>query len=112
MPTLTQLGAAAGAVLAILALVALVVRSVRRAWAPVADFLEDWRGEPGRPGVPARPGVMARLGQLEQGVTQTPARLDRIEYRVSQMELQLHPNGGGSLHDKVTAIKEVVVDQP
>lgn len=40
------------------------------------DFLDDWTGEPARPGVPARSGVMDRLAQLEN-------------------------NGGKSLKDKV-----------
>lgn len=54
----------------------------------------------------------ALLGDKEHGVPSVPERLGRLEFRVSQMELQLHPNGGESLHDKVTAIKEIVVDQP
>ena len=60
-----------------------------RTWKKLADFLEDWNGEPARPGRPARLGV--------------PERLARIE-------AQLWPNGGSSLHDKVNQIKQQVVD--
>ena len=38
-----------------------VARMVRR----VAQFLEDWLGEPERPGDPGRAGVMERLARLE-----------------------------------------------
>jgi len=31
----------------------------------VREFLEDWRGEPDRPGVPGRRGVMERLERIE-----------------------------------------------
>lgn len=66
------------------------VRSIRGQWAPVADFLEDWRGTPGRPGVPPRPGVMERIETLEAAA------------RTVQVELT--PNGGGSMRDRVAAI--------
>ncbi|MFC3996431.1 hypothetical protein ACFOVU_10920 [Nocardiopsis sediminis] len=33
-------------------------------------FLDDWAGEPERPGVEARPGVMERLRTLEQSVAE------------------------------------------
>jgi len=98
MSGLTQLGAAAGALLAILALVALVWRSVRRAWRPVDDFLADWNGEQGRPGVPARPGVMDRLSQFER--------------RMAKVEGQVMPNGGTSMHDAVQRIAAVTGADP
>ncbi|MEU8035721.1 hypothetical protein [Streptosporangium sp. NPDC049078] len=51
------------------------------------DILDDWRGEPGRPGVPARPGVMARLEAIEA---------------------QLKPNGGHSTRDVVNRVEQSV----
>lgn len=32
------------------------------------NLLDDWNGEPPRPGVPGRPGVMKRLGDIEDKV--------------------------------------------
>ena len=46
----------------------------------VLDFLDDWNGEPARPGVPQRLGVMARLDEMHH---------------------ELHPNSGSSLADAV-----------
>lgn len=54
----------------------------------VVQFLEDWRGEPERPGVSARPGVMARLGEMESRTA------------------ELRPNGGGSIKDAITRIDQ------
>jgi hypothetical protein len=69
-----------------------VLRWARR----VADFFDDWTGEPARPGVRARPGVMARLGTME-------SRLTTIEH-------ELHPNSGASLRDAVDRIEQATVD--
>lgn len=44
------------------------------------DFLDDWKGEPDRPGVKGRPGVMERLGSIEH---------------------ELHPNSGLSMRDAI-----------
>ena len=44
------------------------------------EFLEDWKGEPDRPGVKGRAGVMARLGSIEH---------------------ELHPNSGLSMRDAI-----------
>lgn len=94
MSGIVQLGAVAGALLALAGLAVLVGRVVRwmlRTLRKISDFLDDWRGEPPRPGYPGRPGV--------------PERLARIE-------AQLWPNGGSSLHDKVNQIRQQVVDEP
>jgi hypothetical protein len=91
---IVQLGAVAGALLTLAGLAVLVGRVVRwmlRTLRKISDFLDDWRGEPPRPGYPGRPGV--------------PERLARIE-------AQLWPNGGSSLHDKVNQIRRQVVDEP
>lgn len=49
--------------------------------------MDDWYGEPERPGVPARPGVMERVSGIE-------TRLNGVVH-------ELHPNDGGSLRDAV-----------
>lgn len=74
---------AAGAVAILGGAVAVVwklVRAVRRLLRGVREFLEDWNGEPPRPGVPARLGVLQRLERLDA---------------------QVHPNSGSSLRDAV-----------
>lgn len=68
------------------------VRWVGARWRQVADFLEDWGGEPGRPGVPPRPGVMQRLEVLESGM--------------GTIRAEVTPNGGGSLKDMVRRIDQ------
>lgn len=55
-------------------------RGAARRGRRLADFLDDWNGEPERAGVPARPGVMTRLASIEG---------------------ELRPNGGGSMRDAV-----------
>lgn len=66
-----------------------IARAVARTARRVDHVVDDWTGEPARPGVPARPGLMARVGEME-------ARLKR-------MEDELQPNGGGSIRDAVDA---------
>lgn len=77
------LGLAAG-----LVALALAVVFLRPLWLPLwhlfrrtQEFLEDWFGEPARPGQEARPGAMQRLAQLEH-------------------------NGGSSLRDAVMRIEQ------
>jgi hypothetical protein len=62
----------------------------RQAWRLLLrtqDFLDDWAGHPERKGVPAKPGVMERL--------------QTVEHIVTQVRVELYPNGGGSLRDVV-----------
>lgn len=94
-------GALAAALLAVAGVLALLYRTViaaNRTWRRVQDFLDDWRGEPARPGVPARQGIMARLEWIEQ--------------RVAMVEREVRPNGGRSLKDQVTRIETAISDGP
>jgi hypothetical protein len=54
----------------------------------IMQMVEDFNGEPERPGVPARPGVMTRLSAIEAEIT---------------------PNHGGSIKDAVNRIDVKVV---
>lgn len=60
----------------------------------VDEFIDDWQGEPPRPGVPARPGVMERMGGLE-------TRMGGVEDDLQRIKHELYPNSGGSLRDAV-----------
>jgi len=81
---------ACGAVVLIGAAIAVFVRGTR--WAvgilrKITEFLEDWRGEPARPGYAKRPGVMERLVNLEHATR------------------ELKPNAGSSMKDQITRIE-------
>lgn len=73
---------------AFLATVAAVWTFIRKAAPPLGrlkDLIDDFTGEPERPGVPARPGLMARMQALESDVAD-------IRYHSK-------PNAGGSAYD-------------
>lgn len=86
--TLGQVAVFAANLLVLLGLVVKAAPLFRK----LRDLAEDWAGEPARPGVPSRPGVMERL----QG----------IETRTTQLE----HNGGGSMRDDVTAMRDELGD--
>ncbi|WP_433252835.1 hypothetical protein ACQPYK_08520 [Streptosporangium sp. CA-135522] len=73
--------------LAVLAGGAAVVAKLLSVIKRVHNALDDWQGEPERPGVPARPGVMERLAAIEA---------------------QLKPNGGHSTRDVVNRVEQTV----
>lgn len=58
------------------------VRNLQLMW-------EDWKGEEARPGVQRRPGVMERLSDIEH---------------------QLKPNGGGSIRDRIDRVSRQLED--
>jgi hypothetical protein len=74
-----------------------LLRPVKRVISYAGDALEDWAGTPARRGVPRRPGVMERLERIEGSQRSIDARL-------SVVETQVTPDGGKSMHDKVTRI--------
>src|SRR5262245_41712260 len=66
---------------------------------PLAQVVDDWRGEPDRPGVPGRPGVMVQLAELRSVLVSEQLARRSIEKRLDAIEAQLKRNGGGSLRD-------------
>jgi len=92
----------AGAVAALAAGVGGVVYLGRVAWRFVrklGHFVDDMIGEPERDGQPGRPGVMRRLSRIE-------ANMAGLNRRMSIVEAELRPNGGGSIKDQVTRIEQ------
>lgn len=86
--TAEWVGAIAGAVAASAALLARWPgRWIWRLLRGTMEFLEDWKGEPARPGFPARPGV--------------PERLENVEKITAEVRAETQPNGGTSLRDVV-----------
>lgn len=63
------------------------LRAAGRLAGRLVDFLDDWNGEPARPGVPARLGVMERVRGIESW-------MDGVRH-------ELQPNSGASLRDAV-----------
>ncbi|GAA5048138.1 hypothetical protein HNP84_000235 [Thermocatellispora tengchongensis] len=77
--------------LGLLFVLARIGRYLWRLFQGIDDFLDDWRGEPPRPGVPARPGVMERL--------------ERVEQEVVAVRHEVTTNDGSSLKDAVKRVE-------
>lgn len=60
-------------------------------------LLEDWHGEPARPGVPERLGVMERL--------------DSIEKKVNSAAFNSRPNHGTSAYDEHTRLLNKIIER-
>lgn len=92
-----------------------LARALWRGAQRVSQLMDDWHGEPARPGVDPRPGVLERLGAIEDGqreakteaaqqrelLAQQGELLANLTSRVRAMEKELHPNGGGTFRDRV-----------
>ena len=90
----------AAALASIAKLIGVVDRGMKRA----NQFLDDWGGEPARPGYAARPGMPERLERIETSQARTEIRLDNVE-------AQLTPANGavsGTLRDTVDRIEQTV----
>lgn len=93
---------------AVVAAVVILGRFALTAWRgarKIGHFLDDWFGEPGRPGHPARPGVPARLEAVED-------RLGAVETKAAAIEHELHPNSGHSMRDALDRVEKKVTGPP
>jgi hypothetical protein len=83
-----------GGFVAVVVALALAAVLLRPLWLPLwhlfrgtQQFLEDWNGEPDRPGVQGRPGAMARLAQLERNSgSSLRDAVDRIEAQLAEVQ--------------------------
>lgn len=73
-----------GAWFAIVKFISPFFKRVKKWMSTWENFMDDWFGEQERPGVPGRQGVMERLHNIE---------------------LEVKPNGGGSMKDAVNRIE-------
>lgn len=88
---IAAIGSLAGIVLGMLVWIG---RSGWRMFRRTDQFLEDWNGVAADSGHALRPGVLQRLSQLEVSMTDVQA--------------QVHLNGGGSLRDEVQRTEATV----
>lgn len=103
-PWILGAGAAAVAVAAVWKIVSAVAGFARR----VGHFLDDWWGEPARPGHPARPGIPERMAGVEQSLGVVCDRLGLVETRTARIEHELHPNSGHTMRDVVDRVEYTV----
>ncbi|MFH9606808.1 hypothetical protein [Streptomyces sp. NPDC017448] len=60
---------------------------MRKIFATVEDFMEDWNGTPARPGVLERPGVMARLSSIDHELKRNSG--ESLRDAINRIELEL-----------------------
>jgi len=100
--------AVAGALLGLWKLTVAGWRMARR----LGHFLDDWVGEPARPGQPARPGFPDRLASVETHMGRMCDRLGDVETTVAAIDHEMHPNSGASLRDAVNRIEAGATTRP
>ena len=66
------------------------------------DRLDDFLGEPERPGVPARPGVMARLAEYDDRIEGMTTALGEHAETLAKVKYHVMPNSGQSAYDKLS----------
>lgn len=118
-----------GQVAIIFGLGVMIVGSVMKAWpwlSRLKNTIDDWMGEPERPGVKARPGLMKRMAdQEDRDAARDKREAERdareaerdkavellrpvvadISAKVERIDYHSRPNGGGSAHDAI--VREV-----
>lgn len=103
-PWVLGAGGMAVALAAVWKIAAAVARFARR----VGHFLDDWWGEPERPGHPARPGIPERMAGVEKNLGEMCGRLGQVEVRTARIEHELHPNSGHTMRDAMDRVETTV----
>lgn len=73
-------------------------------------LVDDFLGEPERPGVPERPGLMSRMSALEQNSAANTEMLGKIDDRVQIVEHEVTFNDGSSVKDATTRMEKRLTD--
>lgn len=94
---IAEYGAGIGGVIAILSGAWWFVKKLHTFSKRFDDFIEDWHGEPARPGVPEKPGIMERLSNQDEALGEICNRLTVVEKEVSY-------NSGSTIKDTVHRI--------
>lgn len=57
----------------------------------LSNMLDDWNGEPGRPGVPERKGVMQRLGAQDEAINEVRTGQSEQDEVLSHLRKKVEP---------------------
>lgn len=72
---------------AIIGLLALILRSVRQVAKRFSTMMDDWHGEPARPGFEGRPGMPQRVGDLEVDMRQVKGEMVGVKRGLGRLLL-------------------------
>lgn len=72
----------------------------------MAQFRDDWQGEPERPGYDRRPGMAERTQATERTTAELAGHVASLAETMAQIQGELIANGGGSLRDQVRRIEQ------
>ena len=75
------------------------IKWVRPALRAITNFLDDWNGEPERPGVPGRAGVLEQIADLRTDVDLAKTLARDAAESASDAAFHSKPNHGSSSYD-------------
>lgn len=75
------------------------IKWVRPALRAITNFLDDWNGEPERPGVPGRAGVLEQIADLRTDVDLAKALARDAAESSADAAFHSKPNHGSSSYD-------------
>lgn len=97
-----------GGIVFAIAIVLWAWKNLRPPTKGIEHFLEDWNGEPARPGVPPRLGMMQRVANIETSQStaaglqaKTDLWFEKYGPIIDKLDHEMHPNSGSSMADAV-----------